>query len=645
MNGHQATIVGVAPPTFQGATIGESADVWVPLVSYGRARQRSQANDDWSGMPVVAVGRLAPKASLSKAQAEIRVIAERLERENPNAFDGNTVALSAYSMLGTGSPIHQQAPRFMAIFSLVTGLTLVIVCANVANLMLARSIVRRREIAVRLAIGASRGRIFRLLLFEGLGLALLAWMLACGLAAALTYGLAALIPPDPQGAVITPDFTPDWQVALYAGVLAVLAGLLFTVVPAVRAWRQDVLPALKAGQQSVVDGRSRMARGLVLVQLAFSVLLLTTAGLAYRSLVAIDDVELGFDKEDVLLVTVSTAGAASSTHSNDVLLERLRDRLQSVPGVKAVSYARGVPGSSWAPEELRPSASAEPVRAQRNDVGPNYFEVLGIAALSGGSLLNSGGTRTELQTAINQSLAEALWPGESPMGRTVTVRSGQRAEVVGVVPDGFFSGFDRDPRRHYLFVSLRQTVSHPGAHFTFYVKAVPDVVGRLESIAPTIRLALREVNADIPVVYLRTMETQLRSVTWLIRVLTILLAAFAAGALVIAALGQYFVMEFSVRRATRDFGVRMALGATAAQIIRTVVRQGLVLTAFGLLFGFALSVLAGDAFRALLVGVAPLDFVTYMGVLMTLGVVSMLACYVPARRASSINLVHALRDE
>jgi putative ABC transport system permease protein len=644
LNGHPATVVGVLPPAFQGATIGESADLWVPLASYARIRQRTEGLDDWSNRAVVPIGKLAPHVSFDQAQAEIRVIAERLEREDPKVFDGNTVELTTYSMLGTGSPIHQLAPRFMAVFSVVTGLTLMIVCANVANLMLARSIARRREIGIRLALGASRGRIFRLLSFEGLGLALAAWVFACLLAAGLARGLAALIPPDRQGALITPDFDPDWQVALYAMAMAVLAGFLFSVVPAVRAWRLDVLSALKAGQHNVIQGRSRMATGLVLVQLAFSVLLLTSAGLAYRSLRAIDRTEPGFQKKDVLLVTVNTTGVTPTSDSNGVLLERLRDRLQSVPGVAVVSYAAGVPGSSWAPEELRTDAAAEPVPAQRNDVGPGYFDVLGVAPLSGRTLLDAGRKGTNVQAVLTQSLAEALWPGHSPVGWMVALKSDQRAEVVGVVPNGFFSGFERDPRPHHVFVSMRQTAPDPG-EFTFHIKSAAEAMGRLESMGPAVRVALRDVDARIPVVYMRTMETQLRSVTWLVRVVTILLTVFAAGALVIAALGQYSVMEFTMRRRTRDVGVRMALGATSRRIIHSVVREGLLLTAFGLLFGFALSVIAGSAFRALLVGVTPTDAMTYLGVLMTLGAVSMLACYVPARRATGISLVQALRED
>jgi predicted permease len=643
LNGHAATVVGVAPPTFQGATIGESADVWVPLPSYGVLRQRVKALDDWTRMPVVVIGKLAPHTALPEAGAEIRLIAERLERKDRNAFDGNTVALDAYSMLGTGSPIHQQAPRFMTVFSVVTALTLLVVCANVANLMLARSLARRREIAVRLALGASRGRILRLLLFEGFGVALIAWAVACLMATALAHGLAALIPPDARGAVITPDFTPDWQVATYAMALSVLAGFLFTVAPAVRAWRQDVLPALKAGQQSVIQGRSRMARGLVIVQLAFSVLLLTSAGLAYRSLLAITDTNLGFNSEGVLLVTVNTSGVASGSSANGELLERVRDRLRSLPGVQAVSYARGVPGTGWAPEELRTDASAEPMRAQRNDVGPDFFKVLSVA-ISGEDLVRARPTGPDLHAVINRSLAQTLWPGSSPLARRLAVRSGHRVEVVGVVPDGFFSGFERDMRGYFIFVSLAQAAPDPG-ELTFYVKSGSEAGLGLASIAPAIRVALREVDDDIPVVYMRTMEAQLGSVTWLTRVLTVLLVVFAAGALVIAVLGQYSVMEFSVRRGIREFGVRMTLGATPTRIVRSVVREGLHLTAFGLVVGFALSVFAGNACRALLVGVAPIDAVTYMGVLLTLGSVSMLACYLPARRASNISLAHALREE
>lgn len=353
LNGHPATITGIAPPAFQGATLGESADLWVPLLSYARVHGTEQRLRERAERPVIVIGRLAPGASLPQAKLELSVISERLRTAYPEVPEAGRVELSAYSMLGTGSPIRQQAPRFMVVFSVVTGLTLIIVCANVANLMLARALGRRREMAVRQALGASRVCIIRLLLAEGILIALLSWVMVYVFTLTLTRTLAGLIPPDRQGTVITPDFTPDWQVGLYALSLALAAGLLFTIAPAVRASRQDALPALRAGEQSVIQGRSRLSSALVLAQIAFSVLLLTSAGLAYRSLASINALELGFNKDNLLLVTVNTAGSATTKDANLVLLEGLRDRLPpgSRGAIRVVCHGRsgGVLGAGNPP--------------------------------------------------------------------------------------------------------------------------------------------------------------------------------------------------------------------------------------------------------------------------------------------------------
>jgi predicted permease len=394
VNGQSAVIVGVTPPGFQGATLGESADIWVPLEPYARLRPRT-GQHDWAVLPVVPTGRLVPSVSREQAQAEFSLIAQRLQTDHPKELDGSTLELMAYSMLGTGSPIHQWAPRFLALFSVISGLTLMIACANVGNLILARSIRRRREIAVRLALGASRSRIFGLIVCEGLWLGAVSWLMAWACATLMTRGLTALIPPDQQGMVVRPDFSPDWVVTAYAMVLAMAAGFLFTLVPAIRAWRQDVLPALKAGTQQVVQGRSRVTTGLVLVQLTFSVLLLTSAGLAARSLGSIETRTLGFRSDDMLLVTVNTTGAAHTREENAVLLQRVRDSLQATSGVLGVSYAHAVPGVYWGADEVRSSPGQAPVRVDRTGVGPKFFEVMGTPLLPGGDLPpenGSGGT-------------------------------------------------------------------------------------------------------------------------------------------------------------------------------------------------------------------------------------------------------------
>jgi hypothetical protein len=241
---------------------------------------------------------------------------------------------------------------------------------------------------------------------------------------------------------------------------------------------------------------------------------------------------------------------------------------------------------------------------------------------------------------ISQNLADALWPGRSALGRTMPLASRQAVEVIGVAPDGFFSGYRRELHPRFVFVSMQQESPRPG-EATFYIR----YAGGLDSVVPAIGGAIREVDARVPIVYVRTMEAQLESLTWLVRALTALLTLFAAGSLVIAVLGQYAVMAFTMRRRTRDFGVRIALGASSRQVLASVLREGLGLTAAGLATGFGLSLITGRGVRSLLYGITPTDTVTYLGVFGLLALASLVACYVPAQRAARIDPIQALRQE
>src|SRR5262249_12750637 len=302
LNGHIATIVGVAPPRFEGVWLSEQSDVWVPLVAYARVRGAGRGVEDRSWGAVAMVGRLAAGASLSDARAELATVGARLQAAYPESNKDKTIVPFPYSATAAGdSPIAQRGPQFLAIFQIVTALTLLIVCANVANLMLARAVVRQREMAVRQSFGASRVRVVRLVLAEGIAVSAAAWGVAGRLAWARGRVIARLLPPAGD-TPLTLDFTPDWKVIAYAMVLTAAGTMAFTIGPAIRTWRQDLLPFLKAGEQGVVPGRSRLAGGLVVLQLAFAVLLLAGAGLAYRSLALVNALDPGLNPSGLVLV-------------------------------------------------------------------------------------------------------------------------------------------------------------------------------------------------------------------------------------------------------------------------------------------------------------------------------------------------------
>ena len=642
LNGHPATVVGVAPERFRGPQVGERNDVWVPLLSYARIhRMEPELHGrglfrDSVGVELIA--RLAPGVSLSQARAEFDTISKRLQAAYPEANKGMSVLLVPYSALGPGI---QQVHVFMKIILVVALLTLLVVCANVANLMLSRAALRQREIAVRKSLGAPRSRILRMLMAEGLVISLTALVAAWIFARWASRGLQHLVTQD-AGRALPLDFSPDWHVAAYALVLAVLATLAFTAAPAIRAWRQDPLPWLKAGEQAVIAGRSRLSTVLVVTQLALCVVLITGAGLAYRSQYLIGNLEFHYQTDHLALVTVGTAGPATTKEQHVALLERLRERLHAIPGILAVSYARVPPlrgGLRLGP--VKGGVALDPVRAEANSVGPDFFQALGVVPLQGRGFSELDRTGTKRVAVINQNLAQALWPRQSAIGQTFTFDSGaDLAEVVGVVPNGAYTDMREGERLNVFFVAERQSPANPGEP-TLHIR----YTGTLDRIAPAIRAAIRETDARVPVFALGGMESEIRNQTGPVLMIATLLSVFAGGTLILAAIGLYAVIAFNMSRRTRDFGIRIALGASSRQVVEAVLKEGLLITGIGLAVGFALNVAGAKALGSLLYGVTATDVPTYLGVFALLAIVSLIACYLPARRAARIDPMRALRQE
>jgi len=649
VNGHTVTIIGVGPAGFRGVALGEASDIWMPLVAYAEADGRQAALEDRREAGVVMIGRLAPGVSQAAAQAELSAIAERLPRAAGDAGRRRTVQLFAYSATAAGdSLVAQRGSWFLGMFSIITALTLLVVCANVANLMLARAVVRAREMAVRQSFGASRARIVRIFVAEGLSIAAVAWIAATIFASWTTRALPRLMPPvDGSPARIAFDFSPAWPVLGYAMLLALACTVIVSAAPAVRTCRQDLQPLLKAGEQGVVQGRSTLSSALVVLQLAFCVLLLTTAGLAYRSLSVLNESDLGFDRTNLILVTVNTKTAAATPQENTRLLGTMAERLGALPGVAAVSYARRPVQSFWGRVQALPPGGGVPIAAERNEVGPGYLRAMGLSPRAGRDVDDGDASSTTGRAIVNQHLAAALWPGQPAVGQLLRLATSQAPlVVVGVAPDAFYNGYRRQPDPDFVLVAgtlgpPRRDLAPAPQETTFYVR----YKGREDAVLPAIGRALGGVDDRAAIVYTRSMDEQLSSLMWPIHALALLLASFAAVSLLIATMGQYAACAFAVRRRFRDFGVRIALGASRSDIHGAVLFEGLRLTAAGLAGGCALSLAAGLALRSMLYGVTPTDARTYAGVFLLLGAATLAACYLPARRAARIDPMRALREE
>jgi predicted permease len=640
LNDQPATIVGVAAAPFRGSLFVPPADIWVPLSALSGSQSAGRPHGSRSDVGVFMIGRLAPGVSIAQAHAELSALWSQAQAAHPNLPQNSNLTLVRYSPnAGGNSLVAERGGTFLAIFSIVTMMTLVIVCANVANLLIARAAMRQRELSLRQSLGASRVRIIRAQLAEGLALSVVAWIAACVFAWGTTKAVSGFLAPPTQGMPTMPDFTPDWTVIGYSLLLAIACTVACSFAPALRACRQQLLPSLKAGEQAVIQGRSKLTSGLVVLQLAFSVLLVTSAGLAYRSMFLMGDFDSGFDTDDLLLVTVNTSASANNPVSNMTLLDTMTETLHQVPGVSRVTYARNAPREFWGSVGVSLPGSPEVlIRVEGTRVGPDYLSVFGAAPLAGRDFAREEQSRTESAILISQNVAERLWPAQSPLGRKLVVNKQER-EVVGVTPNLFFSGFRRE-HPGFVMMSAQQEPLEPG-EATLYVR----YSGALDTIGPAITRALRQVDARTPVAYMRTWETQLDSATWPIRVLTMLVMLFAGGSLFIAAIGQYAVVAFDMRRRVREVGLRMALGASSRQVLSRVIREGLTLTLIGLVLGFLLSLGAGTVLGAALYGITATDPVTYAAVFALLSAASLLACYLPARQAARINPMTALRVE
>ena len=646
LNGQPATIVGVADSGFRGAWLAELGDLWLPLSP--DVRTILQLNRSGA---VAMIGQRRAGVSLSEAQAQVSTLWTQFQRSHPEVSQTLKVRLVPYSATAGGnSLVATRGNRMLAIFSVVTFLTIVIVCANVTNLLIARAVVRQREMAVRQSLGAARSRIVRSLLAEGLVLSVVAWLVACLFAWWVSTAVVPLLVPEVQGPAVIPDLTPDWTTVGYALGLALLCTIAVTVGPALRTKHEQLLPFLKVGDQGVVPGRSRLAHALVVIQLAFSILLLTSAGLAYRSLSLQESLDVGFDSGNILLATLNTSAGATTAGANGALLEHLRARLRSVPGVEAVSFVQGRRLSTWADLPVRRDDGQQPVLAVDNVVAAGYFSTIGVPFIAGRDFAPprpgpaGAAARLDVGSAVvTQHLADLLWPGESPLGRILIAGPpGQalRAEVIGVVRDAYFSGRASEGRPRYIFFSSSERPPAPG-ETTLYVRHRDS----LDVVAPAVSRGLKEADSRIPIASLQAFDTWAASEAAPLWILATLLMLFAAGSLIIAAIGQYAVVAFDGRRRTREFGLRIALGASPRQLLTAVMAESVRVTALGLVAGFVLSVAAATVLARVLFGITPTDFRTYASVFGLLAAASLTACYLPARRVARTDPLVALRTE
>ena len=447
VNGHAATIIGVVAEGFHGWALAPHFEIGLPLPGFARIEGSEEHLIDrtWGG--VFIMGRLAPRLTLSQAKTEFAALSDGLVAAHPDENRGWAAVLAPYTRTAFGPQSSPQTRRLMAGVSLIGLLALLAICANIASLLLARSMARSREMAVRISMGASRLRLVRMLVAEGLMLSLTACLVAWLLTLWVTRAVARLAPPLESGLRVPFDIAPDGRVLAYGMALAIFATLIFSLGAAPGIWLRQIHPLLKGSEHSVIRGGSRPLNGLVIAQFALCTVLVTAGSLSFQSVFYIDHSDLYFTKDHLLLANVNTAGAASGGEQNLALLERIRQRLRSIPGVVNVSYATAAPphDHGWMDLPVQSSGSDRSTVTDGTIAGPDYIETLGVPELAGRDFSAADPTGPRATAIINRNLAGALWPRESALGKTILLGEGrQLIEVVGVVPNGAFSGVAKD---------------------------------------------------------------------------------------------------------------------------------------------------------------------------------------------------------
>ncbi|MFL5612757.1 MAG: ABC transporter permease [Gemmatimonadaceae bacterium] len=633
LNGLPFTVVGITRPGLL-APLG-TPDVWMPIGYYpnaGDLELRGRAG-------VLIVGKLKTGVSIQRAQADLDAITQRLAQTYPvtNAGVGANVQAMLDQMIG---PVRTP----MLIVLGAVGIVLLIACANVANLQLARAAARRRELSVRTALGAGRSRLVRQLLTESVVLSVAGGALGLLLA---RWGVSSLATQVSSSVPVNGTIALDGFVLLFATAITLGAGLLFGSAPAWQYSRADVQEALtvRAGAGGARSSRFGMRGALVVAQIALSVVLLVGAGLLTRSLAALSRVDPGFDPSHTMTLQFRLPVAKYKTDAQIAdMFTRTLEEMRRVPGVESAALVRATPlngnGESY-PYFLGDKPVADPQSAptaQLNIISPGYFETLHIRRLAGRDFTMTDRAGSAPVAIINDQLARRAWPNESALGKRLRVGSDSIwATVIGVVGTVKHFRLSEDPLDQAYVPYLQRPL--------IFTEAVVRASGDPATLSQAIRAAVWRVDRDQPVWRVRTMERVLADARGGPKLTVWLMTGFAALALVLAAIGVYGVMSYAVARRTQEVGIRMALGARRYQVLVMVLREGMLTTVGALAIGLAASALATRLLSSQLFGVGTMDPLTFTIVPLLLGGVALAACYLPARRASRVDPIVALRSE
>lgn len=642
LNGHAFTIVGVASEGFRGTTLLKP-DAWVPMSMLLEASPRHTADlfTARGSVWLLMGGRLKPGVTTAQANAEAAAIGAALERDYPRENRGKSFVVMPSAVV----PGHIQiVGGFVSLLMAIVGLVLLIACSNVSGMLLARAAGRQREIAVRLAIGAGRGRLIRQLLTETALIFAAAGVAGLILTKWLTSLLLALLPRLPMP--VSLDIVPDWRVMSFAIATSIAAAVLTGLAPALQASRGDLTGALRAEGLGIGPSRLRLRNAFVVGQVSMSVVMIVAAALFTRALQHAASIEPGFDDRNVEVISLDLSLAGYTDATGGAFVKDLLSRARAIPGVVAASTARDLPldGGRFGLGDVRVPGLELPtggnsLNADWNVVEPGYFDTIRLPLTLGRDFDERDGRSGPRVVIVNEAFARRAWPGQNPVGPQIEYDGDNGPvllTVVGVTSNAKLVSLNEETGP-FVYVPLAQQ----------YMNRVELLAKTTDgrSIVPQIRKLLQEMNPNLPV----TEATTLSLITSLSLIPQRIAAAVAGSlglvGLLLAAIGIYGVTSYAVSRRTREIGIRIALGADHGRVIRLVLRQGFALAASGIAIGVAIAAVGSKFIESLLFGVRGLDPITFGGSCLLFGIVTLVASYVPARRAAGVDPIVALRNE
>ena len=641
INKHPYTIVGVTPAVFQGSQTGVRLEIWVPIMMEAQLLPQGDVLHDHHNFIWLAFGRLKPGVSLQQAQAEMTLRLKPEVKNYPEEHKGHDT-VTVYPLWRNPFGLNYFLATLLPMLMTIAGLVLLLACANVANLMLVRSVGRRREIAIRMSLGASRWRLVRQLLVESLMLALAGGAVALLITSWTAGSLMKFLPATdfPLSLIVRADRT----VLLATLMISVLTGMIFGILPALRASGVAPVAVLKedTGSASGSLKKARLASVLVVAQISLSLLLLICAGLFIRSFLRAQLINLGFNPHNVLTASYDLFTAGYSEASGAEFDRELRAKLETLPGVQSAALSNRVPGFSSGSTAVKPEGYV----AQANElmeipdaiITSNYFHTMQIPLVQGRDFTPQDTKSSQRVVIVNEAFVNRYWPNQEAVGKQLNSDlTHEWFTVVGVAHDCKMTGLN-EKSAPFVYLPLYQVYA---ANMIIHARVAGDPL----AFAKTVESAVHELNADVVLFEVTSLETSEQFASFPQRVAGIFVGAFGLLALVLAAVGIYGVTAYTTRQRTHEIGIRMTLGASKEDILRLVLSHGLRLTLTGVVLGLAASFALTRYLSSLLLGVTSTDALTFSSVTILLCAVALFACFIPTRRAMRVDPIVALRYE